>query len=61
MIQEVRTSVQAIHRLAPVYREQVIEAYASSLRAAFIMAAILSVITVLTTVRLKLPRLGQRK
>jgi hypothetical protein len=61
VIQEVRTSVEAIHRLAPVYREQVIEAYASSLRATFIMAAILSVATVLITVRLKLPRLGQRK
>jgi len=61
VIEEVRTSVQAIHKLAPVYREQVIQAYASSLRATFIMAAILSVITVLITMKLKLPRLGQRK
>jgi hypothetical protein len=61
VIEQVRTSVHAIHKLPPLYREQVIEAYASSLRSTFIMAAILSTITVLITVRLKLPRLGQRK
>ncbi|KAG0652500.1 putative transporter [Hyphodiscus hymeniophilus] len=61
VILEVRTSVQAIHKLEPVYREQVIDAYAASLRATFIMAAVLSAVTVLITVRLRLPRLGQRK
>lgn len=61
VIEQVRTSVQAIHRLNPVYREQVIEAYASSLRATFVMAAGLSIVSVLTTLVLKLPRLGQRK
>lgn len=47
--------------LAPIYREQVIDAYASSLRAVFIMAAILSVTTVLIIGRVQLPRLGHRK
>jgi hypothetical protein len=44
-----------------MYREQVIDAYAASLRATFMMAAVLSVVTLVTTVPLKLPRLGQRK
>ena len=61
VILKVRTSVQAIRNLEPMYREQVIEAYASSLRATFVMAAVLSIVTVLITVRLRLPRLGQRK
>ena len=61
VIEEVRSSVQAIKGLEPIYREQVIEAYASSLRATFVMAAVLSVVTVLATIRIKLPRLGQRK
>lgn len=61
VIEQVRGSVEAIHKLEPLYREQVIEAYAASLRATFIMAAVLSVVTFLMTVPLKLPRLGQRK
>jgi hypothetical protein len=61
VIQQVRKSVQAIQKLEPMYREQVIDAYAASLRATFMMAAALSVVTLLTTVPLKLPRLGQRK
>ena len=44
-----------------MYREQVIDAYAASLRATFMMAAMLSVVTLVMTVPLKLPRLGQRK
>ncbi|KAH8678746.1 major facilitator superfamily domain-containing protein [Tricladium varicosporioides] len=61
VIQEVRKSVRAIAGLEPVYREQVIDAYTASLRATFIMAAALSLITVVLTLPLKLPRLGQRK
>ena len=61
VIEEVRKSVQAIAELPPLYREQVIEAYAMSLRAVFIMAAIFAFSTILITVRIKLPRLGQRK
>jgi hypothetical protein len=44
-----------------MYREQVVDAYAVSLRATFMMATALSVVTLLTTVPLQLPRLGQRK
>lgn len=61
VIEEVRKSVQAIGELPPLYREQVIEAYALSLRDTFIMTAVLALITVLTIIPIKLPRLGQRK
>lgn len=61
VIQAVRKSVQAIAKLEPVYREQVIESYSSSLRAVFILAALLSVVAVALTLPLRLPRLGQRK
>jgi hypothetical protein len=61
VIERVRSSVQAIHHLEPMYREQVIEAYALSLRATFVMAAVLSVFAVFLVVVLRLPRLGQRK
>jgi len=61
VIQQVRKSVRAIANLEPRYREQVIDSYASSLRATFIMTVILSVFTILITVPLKVPRLGQRK
>jgi hypothetical protein len=53
--------VRAIADLEPTYREQVIDSYASSLRATFIMTVILAVFTILITALLKLPRLGQRK
>ncbi|TVY34972.1 putative transporter [Lachnellula subtilissima] len=61
VIEEVRKSVKAIPTLDPVYREQVIDSYASSLRATFIMAAVLSIIVVLLTLPLRLPKLGHRK
>ena len=61
VIERVRTSVQAIHHLEPVYREQVIEAYASSLSATFSVTVVLSVVALLMVVGLRLPRLGQRK
>ncbi|KAG4440656.1 hypothetical protein IFR05_003854 [Cadophora sp. M221] len=61
VIQKVRKSVRAIANLEPMYREQVIDAYAASLRATFIMAAVLSVAAFCMVVPLKLPRLGQRK
>jgi hypothetical protein len=53
--------VRAIAELEPIYREQVIDSYASALRATFIMTVILSLVTVVITVFIKLPRLGQRK
>ncbi|TVY81353.1 Multidrug resistance protein fnx1 [Lachnellula suecica] len=61
VIEAVRKSVKAIPNLDPVYREQVIDSYAASLRATFIMAAGLSVVALLLTLPLKLPKLGHRK
>lgn len=61
MIEQVRKSVRAIADLEPIYREQVIDSYASALRATFIMAGILSLVATAITVFIKLPRLGQRK
>ncbi|KAH8795396.1 major facilitator superfamily transporter [Hyaloscypha finlandica] len=61
VIEQVRKSVRAIADLEPVYREQVIDSYASALRATFFMAVILSLVLTLITLYIKLPRLGQRK
>jgi hypothetical protein len=61
VIEEVRKSVRVIAELPPLYREQVREAYALSLRAVFIMTTILALVTIIITARLKLPKLGQRK
>ncbi|KAH7355062.1 major facilitator superfamily transporter [Rhexocercosporidium sp. MPI-PUGE-AT-0058] len=61
VIQKVRKSVRAIANLEPMYREQVIDAYAASLRATFVMSAVLSLVAFCMIVPLKLPRLGQRK
>ncbi|KAL2070775.1 hypothetical protein VTL71DRAFT_13801 [Oculimacula yallundae] len=61
VILKVRKSVTAIANLEPMYREQVIDAYAASLRATFVMSAVLSILAFCMVVPLKLPRLGQRK
>jgi len=61
VIKGVRQSVRAIADLDPYYREQVIESYAASLEATFIMAVVISVVTVLLVLPLRLPKLGQRK
>jgi hypothetical protein len=53
--------VRAIAGLEPVYREQVIDSYASALKANFIMTVGLSLVVTLMTLFIKLPRLGQRK
>ena len=53
--------MRAIATLEPMYREQVIDSYALALRATFIMAVVLSVALAVITLRIKLPRLGQRK
>jgi hypothetical protein len=57
----VRKSIKAIEKLTPFYREQVIDAYALSLRSVFVMAIVLAAATFFITIRLQLPRLGQRK
>ncbi|KAG9246571.1 major facilitator superfamily transporter [Calycina marina] len=61
IIQKVRKSVPAIAELPDMYRSQVIESYALSLRATFVMAAVLAVIPMLITLRLRLPRLGEKR
>ena len=61
VIQEVRKSVAAIPKLDPVYRAQVIDSYAASLRATFIFAALLSVLCFSLVIPLRMPKLGQRK
>ncbi|TAQ91579.1 hypothetical protein B7494_g51 [Chlorociboria aeruginascens] len=61
VIEEVRKSVQAIADLEPRSREQVIDSYAAALRATFIMSAVLSAITLLIIVYIRLPKLGHRK
>ncbi|RDL30719.1 uncharacterized protein BP5553_10064 [Venustampulla echinocandica] len=61
VIEAVRKSITAIPGLGEPYREQVIDSYAASLRATFMMAAVLSVISLSLTLQLKLPRLGQKE
>ncbi|RFU29487.1 hypothetical protein B7463_g6850, partial [Scytalidium lignicola] len=58
VIEAVRSSVQAIAKLEPVYREQAIESYVSALRANFIMAAIFAMAALAITIPLKLPLLA---
>lgn len=61
VIDAVRKSVHAIVDLPLVYQEQVVEAYALSLRAVFVMTAVLAAGTVVITLRLRLPMLGGRR
>ncbi|KAH8809107.1 major facilitator superfamily transporter [Xylogone sp. PMI_703] len=60
IIEAVRSSVQAIAKLEPIYREQAIESYVGALKANFIMAAIFATIALMLTIPLKLPLLGKR-
>lgn len=61
IIQKVLKSVKAIANLEQPYKEQVIDAYAASLRITFLTAAIFAVVTLAVVVPLRLPKLGQRK
>ncbi|CAG8955925.1 hypothetical protein HYFRA_00008778 [Hymenoscyphus fraxineus] len=61
VIEEVRKSVLVIPKLEAMYREQVIDSYAASLRVTFIMAAVFAALAIALTLPLRLPRLGQRK
>ncbi|KAM3065796.1 hypothetical protein ACMFMF_010724 [Clarireedia jacksonii] len=60
VIEAVRSSVQAIAGLEKHYRDQVIDSYAQALRATFVLAAVLSVVGFFITLRIRLPKLGQR-
>ncbi|KAI9649838.1 hypothetical protein NHQ30_002420 [Ciborinia camelliae] len=61
VIEAVRSSVQAVAGLDKHYRDQVIDSYAQSLRAAYVFALAVSVVAFVLTVRIRLPRLGFRK
>ncbi|PQE10259.1 major facilitator superfamily transporter protein [Rutstroemia sp. NJR-2017a WRK4] len=60
VIEAVRSSVQAIAGLEKHYRDQVVDSYAQSLRATFVLAAVLSVVAFFITLRIRLPKLGHR-
>ena len=61
IILKVRSSVKAIRGLQQPYKGQVIDAYEASIRAAFILAALLALVNVFIIVPIRLPKLGQRK
>ncbi|KAI9736406.1 MAG: hypothetical protein M1818_006139 [Claussenomyces sp. TS43310] len=60
VILQVRESVQAILKLDPHYQAQVVDAYAASLRVAFVMLAVLSLVASVIILPVKMPRLGKR-
>lgn len=55
-----RGSIEAIVGLDPHYRDQVVAAYSASLRATFIGAAGVGLITLLLVIPIRMPRLGKR-
>ncbi|KFY17823.1 hypothetical protein V492_00352 [Pseudogymnoascus sp. VKM F-4246] len=60
VIRKVRGSIEAIVGLDPHYRDQVVAAYSASLRATFITASGIGLITLLLVVPIRMPRLGKR-
>ncbi|KAB8297696.1 hypothetical protein EYC80_001503 [Monilinia laxa] len=61
VIEAVRSSVQAVAGLEKHYRDQVIDSYAQSLRAAYLFALVISIISFALTMGIRLPKLGFRK
>ncbi|CCD53786.1 hypothetical protein BofuT4_P133400.1 [Botrytis cinerea T4] len=61
VIEAVRSSVQAVAGLEPHYRDQVIDSYAEALRAAYVFALAVSILSFGITIGIKLPKLGFRK
>ncbi|KAF7947514.1 hypothetical protein EAE96_008601 [Botrytis aclada] len=61
VIEAVRSSVQAVAGLEPHYRDQVIDSYAQALKAAYIFALVVSILSFAITIGIKLPKLGFRK
>lgn len=61
VIERVRQSVESIRDLEPVYREQVVQSYESTLRLMFLCCSVVAFVSVLLVVPMKLPRLGNRK
>lgn len=60
VIREVRGSIEAIAKLGPHYRKQVIAAYSASLRATFIGTAGVGLFALLLVLPIRMPRLGKR-
>ncbi|RKF53859.1 Vacuolar basic amino acid transporter 2 [Erysiphe neolycopersici] len=58
VIEAVRKSVTAIYDLEPLYQDQVRKSYTEALRFTFGSAAILSFISIIICISLKLPRIG---
>ncbi|KIY01089.1 uncharacterized protein Z520_02641 [Fonsecaea multimorphosa CBS 102226] len=61
IIRTVRESIHSIRDLDPVHRKQVIDAYASSLRATFVLAIIFSILSVMLIWPAQLPRLQKQE
>ncbi|KAF7910550.1 hypothetical protein BELL_0078g00150 [Botrytis elliptica] len=61
VIEAVRSSVQAVAGLEPHYRDQVIDSYAEALKAAYVFALVVSILSFAITIGIKLPKLGFRK
>ncbi|KFY76914.1 hypothetical protein V499_03605 [Pseudogymnoascus sp. VKM F-103] len=60
VIRKVRGSIEAIVDLDLHYRDQVVAAYSASLRATFVAAAGVGLITLLLVLPIRMPRLGKR-
>ncbi|KFY37172.1 hypothetical protein V495_07299 [Pseudogymnoascus sp. VKM F-4514 (FW-929)] len=60
VIRKVRGSIEAIAGLDKHYRDQVIAAYSASLRATFIAAGGVGLITLILVLPIRMPRLGKR-
>ncbi|KAF7861621.1 uncharacterized protein EAF02_010575 [Botrytis sinoallii] len=61
VIEAVRSSVQAVAGLEPHYRDQVIDSYAEALKAAYVFALVVGILSFAITIGIKLPKLGFRK
>ena len=61
VVRQVRKSIQAIARLEPPYRDQVVLSYQAALRVTFATTAVVAAVSVVLLVPIKLPRLAQRK
>ncbi|KAL4802373.1 major facilitator superfamily-domain-containing protein [Aspergillus unguis] len=60
VIELVRKSIQAIAKLDPVHRSQVIDSYAVALRLTFASAAFFAALMLLLHIPVRLPRLGRK-
>ncbi|KAK4163254.1 MFS general substrate transporter [Cladorrhinum sp. PSN259] len=61
IVEVARKSVEAIRKLDPVYREQVVQGYEAALRVTFLSCSVLALINLLLVAAVKLPKLGSKK